>query len=118
MMENPKPFGILTDRNDKEVGISFFQPSSHGQYKYEGFVYASACCILGLLFLLAFKVPKLTEDKVMQKLYLFVILSGIICIWMFLEWICATKYQPTPGFYPPHYYMKGSLMLNQGFNIL
>lgn len=54
MMESPKPFGVLTDQNDNEVGIAFFARSAHAQYKYEGFVYAATCCLLGLLFLLFF----------------------------------------------------------------
>lgn len=54
MMERPNAFGVLTDSKGNEVGISFFARSSHAQYKYEGFIYATTCCVLGLLFLLFF----------------------------------------------------------------
>ena len=60
----------------------------------------------------------MTEDAIMQRVYLGFIALAILAIWMFLESVCAQKYQATPGFEPPSFYMKGSLMLNQGYNIL
>ena len=92
IMEKPKAYQTLKDKSGKITGYNYFMQSTHGQYKYEGFIYAAACCLLGLLFMSLFQVPKYTDNKIIQRVVLFVIIAAIIALWMMLEGICEHKY--------------------------
>ena len=122
-MEDPKVYGHHFEKdkhgNDTLVIDEWFERAARSQYGYEGFIASSLVTVIGIMFVMLIVAPKCFRDAMFLRVYM-LSLAGIIYFAFFQ--LCAIyrlKYQWwNPTFEPPPHFQKGSLLANQGFNIL
>jgi len=96
----------------------YFMRGQRGQYAGEGYIASALFTCIGLSYLFLANTEKFCDDKTKQRGYILMTVVGIYALQTALMMIYQIK-SPwfNPGFSPPDYYQRGSLLQDQGNNI-
>ena len=118
MLNNMPWFKFERNEFGAVVIAEYFMRGQRGQWAGEGYIISVLVTVIGLVYLYMNNIDKLHQGKGNQRIAIFVCIISLYILQSFL--VSAYKIKSpwyNPGFLPPNYYQRGSLLKDQGNNI-